>query len=72
MPAIAKTTPIEDLVGIPGAVQFMVQHGLPCLVCGEPAWGTFEDVARRRGKSAEEIEKILSDLNLLIGRSSTP
>jgi len=69
MGKIARTTPIEDLVGIPGAVQFMVRAGLPCLVCGEPAWGTFEDVALRRGKTSEEIDSLLTEINRLVEAS---
>lgn len=70
MTQIFRTTPVEDLVQLPGAVDFMVRNGLPCLVCGEPAWGTFEDVARSRGRSPEEIDLLLAELNRRIERPS--
>jgi hypothetical protein len=40
----------------------MLKQGLPCYVCGEPTWGTLEEVARRSGKSESEIDKLVEEL----------
>jgi predicted nucleotidyltransferase len=37
----------------------MVEEGLPCFVCGEPTWSTFEEMARREGKSESEIDLLV-------------
>ena len=62
---IERTTDIEDLVrDYPGAVSFMISHGLPCLVCGEPVWGTLEDIARDSGLSSGEIDQLVIKSNV--------
>jgi len=74
MPGITRTTSIEDLVALfPEAVRVLVRHNLPCLVCGEPVWGTFEEVARGSGKDEAEIDALVLELNALRAqRRSTP
>jgi len=60
---LARSIAIEDLVReYPVSVHFMIEKGLPCLMCGEPAWGSFEEVARRSGKSEPEIDLLLEEL----------
>lgn len=55
---------IEELVSsFPGAVRFFVEHRLPCLVCGEPVWGTVEEVALERGYSPEQIDRLVDEMN---------
>jgi hypothetical protein len=55
---------IEDLVGEhPRAVSFLMTHGIVCIACGEPIWGTLRDAAERKGFSESEIEDIVRDLN---------
>jgi len=63
---IDKTTTIESLVEeIPGAVKYLMESGIRCLVCGEPVWGTLEEAAREKGFSDQEIEKFVMDLKEL-------
>lgn len=63
---IVRATTVEDLVTeVPGSVRFLIQRGLPCLVCGEPAWGTFEEFARKQGKTEEEIDILVGEMNSL-------
>ena len=65
---VEKTTYIEDLVReVPGAVSYLMQHGIKCLACGEPIWGTLEEAAREKGFSDAEIEKFVAELNALKG-----
>jgi len=40
-----------------------MKHGVKALVCGEPAWGTVEELLKNSGKSDDEIEEILKELN---------
>jgi hypothetical protein len=64
MTVIERTTSIEDLVrDYPGAVSFMISHRLPCLVCGEPVWGTLEDIAHESGLSKGEIDQLVLKIN---------
>jgi methionine synthase II (cobalamin-independent) len=64
---ISKDILIEDLIEIfPGAVTFLMEKGIRCLKCGEPAWGTLEDAAKEKGFDTESINSIVKDLNALI------
>jgi hypothetical protein len=64
---IYKDILIEDLIEIfPGAVTFLMEKGIRCLKCGEPAWGTLEDAAKEKGFDNESINRIVNDLNSLI------
>jgi len=54
---------IEDMVEeFPQTVQFMIGKGLPCFVCGEPTLGTFEEMARRHGKTELEIDTLIEEI----------
>ncbi len=64
---VDRTTPVEDLVRIPGATTLLIRHGLPCLVCGEPAWGTLEELASGEGMSENAVEELIRLLNDLQG-----
>ncbi len=53
---------IEDLVEkYPAAVKFLSKRGIVCIVCGEPAWGTLEEMARE--KNVEDIEELAAELS---------
>jgi hypothetical protein len=55
---------IEDLVAEhPRSVSFLMTHGIVCIACGEPIWGTLREAAERKGLSVSEIEDIVRDLN---------
>ena len=45
----------------------MVAMGLPCMTCGEPFWGTFEDLARQCGKHEAATDALVDELNTQIG-----
>jgi hypothetical protein len=66
---VTRDTAVEDLLAsVPDVVRYLIERGLPCLVCGEPAWGTFEELAHRSGKSGAEIDLMLEEMNLLARR----
>jgi len=62
---------VEDLItSFPESVAFMVNEGLPCFVCGEPTWGTFEEMARKKGKSDAEIDRLVASMKSIVGRQN--
>jgi methionine synthase II (cobalamin-independent) len=64
---ISKDILIEDLIDIfPGAVTYLMEKGIRCLRCGEPAWGTLEDAAKEKGFDTEILNSVVNDLNILI------
>ena len=57
---------IDDLIGrYPGSVGFLIKKGLPCVVCGEPFWGTLADLARQKGLNEEQINALVAEFNEL-------
>ncbi len=60
---ISRTISIEDLVGeYPGVVKYLIQRNLPCIVCGEPAWGTLEEFARTHGYGEAGIDALVDGM----------
>lgn len=58
----SRDVTIEELLDeAPEANTFLIERGLPCLVCGEPFWGTLEDLARRNG--VEDVDALVRDMN---------
>ncbi len=58
----SRDVTIEELLDeAPEANIFLIERGLPCLVCGEPFWGTLEDLARRNG--VEDVDALVRDMN---------
>jgi hypothetical protein len=68
MPQINRTTTIEELVEpVLGVVPYLIERGFPCIVSGEPMGGSLEEMARDKGRSAEEIEALVTDMNKKLG-----
>ncbi|HVP06560.1 MAG TPA: hypothetical protein VMS71_01870 [Candidatus Acidoferrum sp.] len=62
--AITGEMTIEDLLkAYPDTVGFLLERGLPCVVCGEPVWGTLADLARQKGWDEVGIRRLVSDIN---------
>jgi hypothetical protein len=60
---IEATSSVEELVArFPAAVSIMLRHNLPCLVCGEPVWGTIGELARSNGWSDQAITSLVEEL----------
>lgn len=61
MTNIAKDTAISDVLDkFPNLVTVFIDHGLPCLVCGQPFWGTIEELAQ---KHTIDVAILLEKLN---------
>ncbi|OPX18489.1 hypothetical protein BXT86_00825 [candidate division WOR-3 bacterium 4484_100] len=58
---ITENTLIEDVLnGYPALTKVFIEFGLPCLVCGEPFWGTVEELAREHKVDVTELLKKLN------------
>ncbi|KAB2870155.1 MAG: DUF1858 domain-containing protein [Bacteroidales bacterium] len=61
---ITKDIQIEDIVvQLPQSVSYLRDKGIVCVVCGEPVWGTLNDLAVQKGLSNDSIEQIVNELN---------
>ncbi len=70
MALITKDMLIEEVVTkYPQTVQVFVKHAIPALVCGDPVWGTVEEVVTENGG---DLEAILKELNEVAEKSSGP
>jgi methionine synthase II (cobalamin-independent) len=59
---IDKTMFIEDIVrDYPEVIAPLAEAGLACVKCGEPLWGTLEELAER--KKITNLDDIIADLN---------
>lgn len=57
-----KEDKIEDVLAkFPESVKLFIACGLPCLTCGEPYWGSIEELARRYSVDADEVVKVLNE-----------
>ncbi|MCD6500127.1 MAG: hypothetical protein J7M25_17680 [Deltaproteobacteria bacterium] len=64
---IAKETPVEDLVEeYPEAAGWMSRRGLRCVVCGEPFWGSLEELATEDGVVGDDFEKLITELQAFV------
>ena len=53
---------IEDLVReYPEAIKVFTKHKMPCIICGEPLWGTIEENAIRYNVNLKELLKDLEE-----------
>ena len=61
---ISREILVEELVSVhPDSVRYLLDRGIAALVCGEPVWGTLEEVARERGMTDAEIDEMVADLS---------
>ncbi len=63
---ISANITIEQLIkDYPGAVRFLIEKGLPCVVCGEPFWGTLADLAKQKELNDQQIDALVTEFNEL-------
>jgi hypothetical protein len=63
---ITPETSIEELAErLPASVHYLSTHGIRCIICGEPVWGTLESAAREKGFSEEDIRRFVEELRRL-------
>ncbi len=53
---------VEDVITkYPKTVKVFMEFGIPCMVCGEPIWGTIKENAEKY--NVKDIQKLLKELN---------
>lgn len=59
---ITRESVLEEVITrYPQSVEVFIRFGMPCFVCGEPAWGTVgENINRHK---VADPEKLLEELN---------
>jgi hypothetical protein len=61
---ITKNIEIEDLVrNFPFSVKYLMEHGIRCIACGEPIWGTLEEAAIEKGFNQQQIMVFVDEIN---------
>jgi hypothetical protein len=61
---ITKDIRIDELIELkPKAVGFLAQKGIQCIACGEPVWGTLEELAKQKGLSEIEIDEMIIEID---------
>lgn len=61
---ISRAGTIDDLrQEHPDLVRFLIEHDLPCVVCGEPFWGTLEELARQKNWDSARIDALVEKFN---------
>jgi len=66
---IAKNIYIEDLVNDhPEVISPLAELDIICIACGEPVWGTLEELVNKKGLN--NLEEILDQLNRIIDNNN--
>ncbi len=60
-----EETRVEDiLTAMPDKVKVFIKFGVPCLVCGEPFWGTVKELCERYKVNVDILlEKLNEDID---------
>ncbi|HOI33379.1 MAG: hypothetical protein PHG67_11170 [Bacteroidales bacterium] len=60
---IHKDIEIEELVkNYPFSVKYLMEHGIRCIACGEPIWGTLEEAAKEKGFNDTAIQGFIDEM----------
>lgn len=61
---ITRESVLEEVISrYPKTVQVFIRFGMPCFVCGEPAWGTVgENMDRHKVVEAEKLLEVLNEV----------
>ncbi|MBN2379053.1 DUF1858 domain-containing protein [candidate division WOR-3 bacterium] len=64
---ITRDSNIEEVISsYPETVEVFIRYGMPCFVCGEPAWGTVGENMERH--KVTDPEGLLEELNRMAER----
>jgi hypothetical protein len=70
-PDISPEILVEELIKFyPASNGFLNSRGLHCIICGEPVWGSLEELARDKKFTEEEITLLVNDLKALVASES--
>lgn len=71
MKEITPDTRIDELLAAyPSLSKTFIEFGMPCLVCGEPFWGTIEELSRQHRVAIENMVKQLNQRKVEIDAKS--
>jgi hypothetical protein len=63
---VSRQSRVEELVKAnPEVVRFLIIEGLPCVICGEPFWGTVEELAQQKGWDEAQIDRLVEKMRQL-------
>ncbi len=63
---ITKDIYIEDLVNqYIFSIRYLAKKNIICIPCGDPIWGTLEEVAIKKGFNDKEIQVFVDELREL-------
>ena len=66
---IDKNIYIEDLVReYPEVISPLAELGIICIACGEPVWGTLEELVDKKGLN--NLDQIMEQLNKIINNKN--
>ena len=64
---ITKEMWVEEILEkYPTAQEFLSKKNIVCVMCGEPVWGSLEELMQDKEFSGEEIDTIIKELNKFI------
>jgi len=71
MEKISEETRIEQLLSeYPLMSKTFIEYGLPCLICGEPFWGTIKELGDQHAVSiADLLKRLNNELKKNYGKS---
>jgi len=62
---LTEESTIEELVTrFPQTVNVFIKHGIPCIVCGEPLWGTIKENAEKY--DVKDLHSLMDELRSAI------
>ena len=71
MEIITKEMHVDQiLVKYPSLSKIFIEFGLPCLVCGEPFWGTVEELGKQHNVSVSDLVEKLNQKKRAIDAKS--
>jgi len=66
---ISKDTDIENIVNdYPELVRPLKDYGIACVACGEPVWGTLDEIAKL--KNIRNLDEIVDIMNNIIKKGN--
>ena len=58
---------VEDVIqNYPQTVKVFMDFDFPCLICGEPVWGTIKENADRSGITGAKFQQMMEELNKVV------
>ncbi|UCF69672.1 MAG: hypothetical protein JSW49_05540 [candidate division WOR-3 bacterium] len=61
MKKVTAEMPVDTILEKePRLARLFIDAGLPCIVCGEPFWGTVRELCDQRGVNCTELVELLN------------